>query len=203
MKLGNMFFDYRYVRSEDERFIPSRNVKITSETEGYAYKYAKKVTSSFSEAGQDISLNLFLSIPESIKKSVGELYCENDEAYAVEIVGESINLYARSERGLIYAVATLKHLYEQKEIAEMLIFDYPDKEIRGYRVYTPGRKSFDAFKEVVDMLVEYKYNAMIIEVGGAMEYKRRPEINEKWVEFCNEVNKSPYEADRIQHRTYP
>ncbi len=203
MKLGNMFFNYRYVCAECEKFIPSRNVEITSETEGYAYKYAQKVTSSFSEVGQDVKLNLFLSIPESIKEKVGDLYAENDESYAVEIVGESINLYAVSERGLIYAVATLKHLYEQKEIGDLLIFDYPDKEIRGYRVYTPGRNSFDAFKDVVDMMIEYKYNSMILEVGGAMEYKRRPEINEKWVEFCNEVNKSPYEADRIQHRTYP
>ena len=85
----------------------------------------------------------------------------------------------------------------------MILFDAPDKAVRGYRVYTPGVASFDAFKAVVDTMVDYKYNAIIIEVGGAMEYKRHPEINTKWVEFCEEVHQSPYESRRIQTQTHP
>ena len=203
MKLGNMFFDYRYTEIMGEKFSPSCSSEICSESEKYAYEYAKKTVSAFPDDGRVMKINLLLSMPERIAERVGGAYSENVESYAVEITENEVNLYSPSERGLIYAVATLKQLYEQNEFGKLLIFDYPDKEIRGYRVYTPGRESFGAFKDMVDMIVEYKYNAMIIEVGGAMKYKRRPEINRKWVEFCTEVHKSPYEAERIQKNTYP
>ena len=36
-----------------------------------------------------------------------------------------------------------------------------------------------------------------------MEYKKHPEINAKWVEFCEEVHRGPHEYDRIQHKTHP
>ena len=32
---------------------------------------------------------------------------------------------------------------------------------------------------MIDLLVYYKYNSIILEIGGAMEYKRHPEINER------------------------
>lgn len=203
MKLENMFFEYEYICATGEKFTISRNIKISSESDKYACEYAKKVVSQLDENGKAITLNLILSIPDRIKSKLGSIYSNNPESYAVEITKDSINLYSSTERGLIYAVSTLKHLYERGEIQEMLLYDYPDKEVRGYRVYTPGRKSFDAFKKVIDMLVEYKYNAVMLEVGGAMEYKRHPEINKKWEAFCSEVNKSPYEAERIQKKTYP
>ncbi len=202
MKLGNMFFDYEYIDLRGEKLAFSKNMKIFSETEKYPLEYAKKVLSSFPEAGGEGAVNLFLSIPENIRKEIGAAFSENREGYAVEIKSDCVNLYSPSERGLLYAISTLKHLYERNELREMLIFDYPDKEIRGYRVFTPGRKSFDAFKKTIDMLVEYKYNSLMLEVGGAMEYKRHPENNSEWVEFCREVNQSPNEAKRIQKETH-
>ena len=88
------------------------------------------------------------------------------------------------------------------ELKEGVIFDYPDKPVRGYRVFTPGYHETKDFEAMVDMLIEYKYNTIMIEVGGAMEYKKHPIINEEWVKYCKEVNKSPYEAERIQRKTF-
>ena len=62
--------------------------------------------------------------------------------------------------------------------------------------------SASTFKAMIDKLVYYKYNAVIIEVGGAMEYKRHPEINAAWVEFCKEVSVSPEAAQDIQNKMY-
>jgi len=203
MKLENMFFEVRYVDAEGEAFEISSKSQINSETDKYAKKYAEKVISGCSSDGELVSVNLNLSVPESIREKLGEHFCDNEECYAVEITASEINLYALSDNGLTYAVSTLKQLIESGNVREMLLFDYPDKKVRGYRVYTPGRESFEAFRNVVDMLVYYKYNAIMLEIGGAMEYKRHPEINKKWVEFCREVNKTPYEAERIQKKTHP
>lgn len=197
-----MFFEFRYLKTEGTQFEISPQSEIISETDKYAKKYAEKVLSTCS-GERKMNITLSLSIPERIKSAVGENYAEKPESYAVEITETEINLFATTDNGLIYAVSTLAQLIESGNVRKMVLFDYPDKAIRGYRVYTPGKSSFEAFRDVVDMLVYYKYNAIMIEVGGAMEYKRHPEINEKWVEFCREVHKSPYEADRIQHRTHP
>ena len=34
------------------------------------------------------------------------------------------------------------------------------------------------------MLIAFGHNTLMLEIGGAMEYKRHPEINEGWVEYC-------------------
>jgi hexosaminidase len=63
----------------------------------------------------------------------------------------------------------------------------------------PGRETFEDFKKMIDFIVYYKYNKIILEIGGAMEYKRHPKINEKWIEFCKECGKFCGRVDEIQN----
>lgn len=203
MKLENMFFEFKYVNATGDAFELSSKSEINSETEKYAKKYAEKVVAGCSEEGKTVSINLCLSVPEEVRKKIGSKFSENEECYAVEVRGDRINLYALTDNGLTYAVSTLLQLIESGNVREMLLFDYPDKKIRGYRAYTPGRENIPTFKKVVDKLVYLKYNTMMIEVGGAMEYKRHPEINEKWVELGIEIRRGPGEAERIVRKTHP
>lgn len=197
-----MFFEFRYVKTYGTPFCISCDSKIASEVECYAEEYAKTVLSECSSDGKTLNIKLKLGISDAVKTAVGEVFSEDDEAYAIEIKQDESVISATTENGLIYAVSTLKQLIEGGNVCEMLIFDYPDKKVRGYRVFIPGRENFDDFKKMVDMLVYYKYSAIMIEVGGAMEYKKHPEINSEWIEFCCEVHKSPKEAKRIQKETY-
>ena len=201
-KMENMFFEFAYVRASGEVFSVSSQSPVQGR-ECYALRYAQSVIAGCGDTGRKMAVALELGIPSAVKAAAGDAYAENDESYALVIKGDNICLYAVTRRGLLYAVSTLKQLIEANAVRELVLFDYPDKEVRGYRVYTPGVGSFDAFKAMVDNLIYYKYNSIIIEVGGAMEYKRRPEINAHWVEFCKEVHKSPYEAKRIQTQTHP
>lgn len=202
MKLDNMFFEFRYVKTYGEKFQISTSSKVFSDKECYAFDYAKNTVA---DATGDTKANIFLKlgIPDEIATEAGDDFEKNDESYAIKIENNQINIYASTTRGLIYGVSTFKQLMESDNVAPMVLFDFPDKSVRGYRVYTPSEKNIDTFKKMIDMLVYYKYNSIIIEVGGAMEYKKYPEINKKWVEFCSEVNKSPDEARRIQYLTYP
>lgn len=202
MRLKDLFFDFVYVHSSSGVFALSSCSPVEG-PELYALRYAKNVTAACSPEGRKLPVRLSLGIPASVREAAGALYAEHDEAYAVVVDAEAVSLYGSSHRGLLYAVSTLKQLLEGNALSELVLFDYPDKTVRGYRVYTPGVGSFDAFRAVVDTLVYYKYNAIMIEVGGAMEYKRHPEINAHWVEFCKEVHKSPYESHRIQFETHP
>ncbi len=201
-QINDMFFEYRYVDICGNPFCISSDSVVVSGADNYAFEYAKKVLSRSGKDGSVMKVNIIGEMPERIKKAVGTDFFDDDESYAVQITEDKINLFSPTDRGLIYAVSTLKQLIESGNVREMLLFDYPDKKVRGYRVFIPGRENFDDFKRMVDMLVYYKYNTLMIEVGGAMEYKRHPEINAEWVEFCREVHKSPNEAKRIQKETY-
>jgi len=204
--LENMFFSFRFAEQSGESFVISRSSAVVSDTEKYACTYLKNTVSELPEDGEKMEIQLISCIPDELKARLGDEYKDHKENYAVEIsrTDGTVKLYATTHRGLIYAVSTLRQLIRGNAVKDMLLFDYPDKNIRGYRVYTPGRKFIPTFKKMIDdMLVNYKYNAMIIEIGGAMEYKRRPEINKRWVEFCDEVSVSPEVAGKIQGGTYP
>ena len=126
----------------------------------------------------------------------------NDEEYAV-LVGEETLVCAKEEKGLLYGLSTLIHLIDSGELSARLIYDYPVCSVRGYRVYMPGRENIGIFKEMIDLIAYYKYNAIILEIGGAMEYKKHPEINEKWIEMCAEAYKYSGRAKEIQKQTHP
>ena len=196
-----LFFSYVYKQLSATPISLSPNSSVSCDIDCYACRYAKQTVDAL-DGIDALDVSLSIGIPDCVKSAASDLYAENNEAYAL-VIDDSIKLYGATENALIFAVSTLKHLIEADSLCRGILFDYPDKSIRGYRVFIPGRKSFDTFREVIDLMVYYKYNSIIIEVGGAMEYKRHPEINEKWVEFCKEVHQSPNEARRIQHWTHP
>lgn len=121
------------------------------------------------------------------------------EGYVIVLRKDAAEVRYADLRGMIYAAVTLLQLSECDELTVGEISDHPDCEFRGYRVYLPGRKSLAEFKEMVDFLVYYKYNTISLEVGGAMEYKRHPEINEKWAEFAADTHRYSGRAHEIQN----
>lgn len=112
-----------------------------------------------------------------------------EEAYRIETAEDCVTLAYRTHRGLIYACVTLQQLLEHGEMCLGTLYDEPDCAFRGYRIFLPGRKSFDSFRALVDLLVYYKYNYLSLEIGGAMEYRRHPEINRAWQEFTAETHR--------------
>ncbi|MBP3435620.1 MAG: family 20 glycosylhydrolase [Clostridia bacterium] len=124
-------------------------------------------------------------------------YKKNPEAFAISI-GKKTVVWAAAPEGFIYAAVTLLSLAETDELAEGFIYDYPCDDIRGYRTFLPPRDRFDDFREMVDFLAYYKYNCLMLEVGGAMEYKRHPEINETWVKLCEDINAYSGRGNEIQ-----
>ncbi len=139
-------------------------------------------------------------IPENLAKK-----CKatgNGEEYAL-VLGEKTYIYANSDKGFLYGFHNLMSLISDNKNYACTVYDYPVCSVRGYRVYLPGRENFSNFKKTIDFISEYRYNAIIIEIGGAMEYKRHPEINTRWIEFCKEVYSDPERADEIQHKMYP
>ena len=142
-----------------------------------------------------------IGITPAVRRRIGEAYRRSEEGYAL-VLGETVKVYAASERATIYAAATLSTLSGSGELFEGFLYDAPLAEERGYRVYLPARAGFEEFYRMVDFLATYKYNAIVLEIGGAMEYRRHPEINRAWDEFCRDVHRFSGRANEIQFKTY-
>lgn len=113
-----------------------------------------------------------------------------DGAYIVEVEKDTIGVYANSNAALLYGACAV-HSHYDNGIEEGLLCNIPLCEERAVKVYIPARQHIPYFKEFIDMCMYYGYNRLYMEVGGAMEYKKHPEINEGWVEyaeFCGEYS---------------
>lgn len=121
------------------------------------------------------------------------------DGYKITIDEDAVTIGHSNQRGLIYAALTIKQLILSDELFTGVITDAPDCEFRGYRVYLPGKQSFREFFDMIDMIVYYKYNYISFEIGGAMEYKRHPEINERWAEFAADTHRYSDRTHEIQN----
>lgn len=132
---------------------------------------------------------------------VSEAQLHTPDAFAVSGAGDGLTVYSQSERGLLYGA------YEILQQAQAdggfvpggIRFSAPQCQFRGLKVYLPGERQLGEYYKIVDMLVYYRYNTIILEIGGAMEYKRHPEINQSWVEYCREMRRTPERADEVQN----
>ncbi|QHW34780.1 family 20 glycosylhydrolase [Paenibacillus rhizovicinus] len=150
-----------------------------------------------------------LGVPEDVRASISEqlnvAYDDaHEEGYVIAIAGSEAAIYAEQERGLVYGAVTLAKLADANRggLRTGIVYNYPTCPVRGLKVYLPTEEGIPYFKAFVDMLVQFKYNTIVIEVGGAMAYKRHPEINEGWVRYCDEMYEYSGKTIVIQEKTF-
>ena len=207
-----MFFEHKVLRKLGNKAVHLNQAKLCSVDlkNTFVSEYLKEICDSDAAKENEIvcdTIWLKLGIPDEIKNQINselnENYVFHEEAYCLE-VGKNTTIYGESERAILYAITTLKQLMSEGQLTELFLFDYPTVDLRGFHVFIPGRHQLASFKEMIDnILVGYKYNAIIFEVGGAMEYKRHPVINKTWEEYCELLLSDSGIGDKIQHYTYP
>lgn len=194
-----MFTQPKYRVSTEEKVYFSDSIEITGNmAEGWM---AERISGL--ETKNEGTLCRKISVEDAIPAEIAKCipgYEANDGGFVLEI-GEETNIYA-GKKAIHSAFATLEQLCMEGGLTKTLLWDKPFCSLRGYRLYTPAREQIDLFKKTIDMLEFYRFNAVIIEVGGAMEYKSHPEINESWVEFCADMRSQSGRSLEIQERTY-
>lgn len=120
---------------------------------------------------------------EEICNAFGNVYCENPEGYVI-IIQDDIRIYSQSKRGWMYAAYNLADKINAGSVQKGIVYNYPDLQDRGLKLYIPKREDIGYFKEIVDLCAYYGYNQIMLETGGAFEYKKHPEINQGWIEYC-------------------
>ena len=123
------------------------------------------------------------------------------EAYRLEITPAGAVLAASSRRGFLYAVQTLRRFGEVEDKCACVISDAPLVPERGLKLYLPppDETAMAEFFRILELALRYKYNFVMLELGGAMEYLSHPEINEAYVKYASFMNEYPGKAMKIQN----
>ena len=107
------------------------------------------------------------------------------EGYRLQVKPDGVEIVGADRRGLIYGAAALAQLLAQggsEGTEPCSVEDGPKMGLRGVHLYMPSRANVPFFRRLIrHVLAPMRYNTIILEVGAAMEYKRRPEINAAWV----------------------
>jgi len=158
--------------------------------------------------GELSKITALMPIPQDIKHLVsgesGKQFIDDEEGFVICVNDNEVSLYADTEAGIIAGSMTfLHHLNKDRILSFDLLWDYPYSRTRGVKLFIPGRDYIGFFKEFIDLMVFFRCNTMMLEIGGAMEYKRRPIINERWETYSAEMMEYSGKSNEIQEWTYP
>ncbi|MBQ4110493.1 MAG: family 20 glycosylhydrolase [Clostridia bacterium] len=187
-------------------YLDNHNLKININAEfaGLPPVCLKYIKPYLTPDGEIKKVNCTVGVPNSIKNKLNTEYISNSDSYILEIDAE-VNVYAESQRGILYGILSLADKC-RKGIGKGIVYSYPCVDFRMIKLYLPSEENFEYFKEFIDLCLYYGYNTVMLEVGGAMEYKSHPEVNEGWIEYSkiasDHINKRgdnphfPYKDDK-------
>ena len=121
----------------------------------------------------------FASLTECLESA--ENY--GNESYIIE-VSDVVRIYYTSRITKLYALYAIERVYQNDGIPCGIIYNTPKLETRCFRTYLPARWEMNDYFDLIDYLIAFGHNSIMIEIGGAMEYKRHPEINKGWEDYC-------------------
>lgn len=150
---------------------------------------ACEALSPFVHADGTVCRMEFRPLDAEAYKTLGTVFpdCEapRPDAYAVHTEPTCVTVYADGERARRYALVSLVTHATEQGIPTGWIYNVPLCEFRGIKIYVPAREELPFFERLMHMCMAFGLNTCVMEVGGAMEYERHPEINEGWVRYCD------------------
>lgn len=172
-----------YVKKQGTKCEISENVVVNS-----PYPFAAKLIEEFKTQSGEIDQMDFKQVDKaSLIKLVAEQFPDadapNEDAYLIEVKETSIQVHYETMAGAFYGANTIKRMIISKDLTQGYTYNNPHLPFRGLKIYIPSRDNIPFFYETIDLCGYLGYNKLVIEVGGAMEYKRHPEINEGWEEY--------------------
>ena len=145
-------------------------------------------------------------VPFAVEVAFEERPCPgmSEEGCRIEIAGAAVLVSAPSKRGLLYGAQTLCRFAGVEDKRPCVITDEPLAPERGLKLYLPppDEAAMKEFFHILDLALRYKYNFVMLELGGAMPYASHPEINEAYPGYAAFMNGYPGKAMKIQNQ-YP
>lgn len=125
-----------------------------------------------------------------------------DEGYELTLDQSGAAIKAASEQGLFYGFQTLIRICNKEELQAVFIKESPCAPRRGLKLYLPAPDAdgIMEFKKIIDFAAFCKCNFLLLELGGALEFKNHPEINEGYVKYAADMQEYPGKTLDIQNK---
>ena len=114
------------------------------------------------------------------------------EGYLLRIDDRGALIAGCDYRGTLYGVSSFIQLvqrwgHQSVAVRKASIRDWPFLPVRWVHVYIPGKETLPfARRYLRDFLLRYKFNGLILEVGGGMRLESHPEISVGWQRTVSE-----------------
>ena len=111
---------------------------------------------------------------------------EPAEAYALRIDEAGVVVAGRDYRGALYGVSSFIQLVspwgkQSVFVRHAEIRDWPLLPVRFVHLFLPARDQLAfARRYLRDFLLRYKFNGIVLEIGGGLRYDSHPEISAGW-----------------------
>jgi hypothetical protein len=108
------------------------------------------------------------------------------DGYLLQVGSSDALVAGRDYRGALYGVSSfvqLVHRWGKQSVAARLatVRDWPFLAIRWVHLYLPAREQLPfAERYLRDFLLRYKFNGVVLELGGGMRLDSHPEISVGW-----------------------
>ena len=144
-------------------------------------------------------------IPASLKEIFArESIPLTESSFALTCEEGVVTVYADEKEGTLNGLMTfLRLLDENGAFAYLTVLDGTTYSFRGVKIMMPARTEIPDYRDFIDMMMYFRHNTLMIEVGGAMEYKKHPEINEGWEEYCAFMSEYSGKSKVLQEETFP
>ena len=199
--------NFKYAKKSAEKRQFTVNTDISAVPPAAAANM-KRFAVSISQCPEIRAVTVSKPIPESVKKSIEKAANAavngGGEAFVICKNGGDIAIYAGGDRGVLYGLMTFLRLLDSDGcFGYDSVYDCPESGFRGIKLLMPGREEIKYFKEFIDCMLYFRHNTVMLEIGGAMEYKRHPEINEGWEEYAAFMSEYSGKSKKLQESTYP
>lgn len=199
--------NFKYAKKSAEKRQFTVNTDISAVPPAAAANM-KRFAVSISQCPEIRAVTVSKPIPESVKKSIEKAANAavngGGEAFVICKNGGDIAVYAGGDRGILYGLMTFLRLLDSDGcFCYDSVYDHPESGFRGIKLLMPGREEIKYFKAFIDCMLYFRHNTVMLEIGGAMEYKRHPEINEGWEEYAAFMSEYSGKSQKLQENTYP
>lgn len=133
-----------------------------------------------------------------ISAAFGKVFENKPDAYAVVVEPRKITVYTDTANGARYGACALRSHVRDARIPVGILYNVPLCSFRAYKTYLPAADKLDEFYAMMDFCMAIGLNTLVVELGGAMEYRRHPEINEGWIDFCKMASEYNGKTNHLQ-----
>ena len=189
-------------RKYQKRYSPLNVPSGVPEISGEASPLLRRLAEGI---GRKIRFSFTLLSCDAFRKAAGESFPDagapSHEAFLLHVAKEGVMLSAPSQAGLFYGFQAFLMEMEENGLHELVLYESPLLPERGLKLYLPSptEEGIAEFKRIIDLAALCRLNFIMLELGGALEYRLHPEINEGWKEYVAVMNEYPGKTIAVQN----